>query len=241
MYCTNPTCFVQDREAILYAARAFEIDGLGPQTIVALLENGLIQSPADLFRLTSGEIVGLEGFADISANKLVDQIQSRKTITLSNFILALGIRNVGEQTAIDIAHHFGTLDIVMTASLDQLREVEGIGEVVASSVREYFDEERNKQLVEGFLENGVVVLEHTYASTTTQATGKTFVVTGTLASLGREEAKEAIRRAGGKVAGSVSAKTDFVVVGEHPGSKLDDAKKLGITTLSEKEFLDMLP
>jgi DNA ligase (NAD+) len=240
MYCTNPKCFVQDREAILHAARAFEIDGLGPQTIATLLENGIIASPADLFLLKPGDVLGLEGFAEVSANKLVEQIQVRKTISLSNFILALGIRNVGEQTAIDIANHFGSIDKVIDATLEELIEVEGIGEVVARSVREYFDQEHNQKLVEHFLKNGVDVLVQPYTNKKTQVTGKTFVVTGTLESLGRDEAKEAIRRAGGKVAGSVSKKTDFVIVGENPGSKFDEAKKFGVPILSEKEFLAML-
>lgn len=240
IYCTNPKCFVQDREAILHAARAFGIDGLGPQTIASLLENGLINSPADLFRLKPDDVLGLEGFADISANKLIEQIQAHKTISLPNFILALGIRNVGEQTAIDMANHFHSLDKLVDATLEELMEVEGIGDVVARSVREYFEEERHRKLVTEYVENGIVIQTQKTSIKKTQVTGKTFVVTGTLESLSRDEAKEAIRRAGGKVAGSVSKKTDFVVVGENPGSKFDEAKKLGVPTLSEKEFLAML-
>lgn len=240
IYCTNPDCFVQDREAILHAARAFEIEGLGPQTIATLLENGIITSPADLFVLKPGDVLGLEGFADLSASKLVGQIQARKAISLPNFILALGIRNVGEQMAIDIANHFGTLDKVIEATFEELMEVPGIGDVVARSVREYFNQEHNKTLVRHFFKNGVDVLRQTISTKKTEATGKTFVMTGTLESLSRDDAKEAIRRAGGKVAGLVSKKTDFVVVGENPGSKFDDAKKLGVPTLSEKEFLAML-
>ena len=240
IYCTNPKCFVQDREAILHAARAFEIDGLGPQTIATLLENGIITNPADLFLLKPDDVRGLEGFAELSANKLVEQIQSRKTISLPNFILALGIRNVGEQTAIDIANHFQRLDKFVAATLEDLIEVEGIGEVVARSVREYFDQEHNQKLVEYFLKNGIEVRTQKSSTKQTIATGKTFVVTGTLESLSRDDAKDAIRRVGGKVAGSVSKKTDFVVVGENPGSKLDEARKLGVAILSEKEFIAML-
>lgn len=240
IYCTNPKCFVQDREVILHAARAFEIDGLGPQTIGTLLEKGLINSPADLFRLRPGDVLGLEGFGDISANKLIDQIQAHKTIRLPNFILALGIRNVGEQTAIDIANHFGVLHSIVRATLEELMEVEGIGEIVARSVREFFSEERNQKLVDAYRENGIEILRQEVSSKKTGATGKTFVVTGTLGSLSRDEVKEAVRNAGGVVAGSVSKKTDYVVVGENPGSKFDDAKKLGIKTLSETEFLAIL-
>jgi DNA ligase (NAD+) len=240
IYCPNTNCFVQDREAVLHAARAFAIDGLGPQTISALLENGLIQSPADLFTLKPEDLLGIEGFAALSANKLIDQIQARKSIRLSNFILALGIRNVGEQTAIDIANHFGTIEHVMTASLEACMEIPGIGEVVGRSVRDFFGVESHRRLVSEYRRNGIEIHDQHVSTKQTTVTGKTFVVTGTLESLSRDQAKEAIRRAGGRVASSVSTQTDFVVVGENPGSKFDDAKKLRIPILSEKDFLDML-
>lgn len=240
IYCTNPKCFVQDREAVLHAARAFEIDGIGPSTIATLLENSIISTPADLFVLQPGDVRGLEGFAELSAQKLVEQIQARKIITLPKFILSLGIRNVGEQTALDIANHFGTLEHVMNTSLEELISVEGIGSVVAKSVREYFDEEHHQKLVAQYLAHGVQVAAQQKVETHTQATGKTFVVTGTLETLGRDQAKEMIRLAGGKVVGSVSKKTDFVVVGENAGSKLATANELGIQTLSEEEFIAML-
>jgi DNA ligase (NAD+) len=240
IYCTNPKCFVQDKAAVLHAARAFEIDGIGPQTIVALLENGIIFGPADLFTLKADDVVGLEGFADISAKKLVDQIQAHKTISLPHFILALGIRNVGEQTAIDIANHFLSIDKVASAKIDELMEVEGIGDIVAKSVREFFDQEHNRKLIDGYLAHGVVITSQKQSTKKTTATGKTFVVTGVLESLSRDEAKEKIRASGGKVAGSVSKKTDYVVVGENPGSKFEKAKELGIAVLSEEAFLAMI-
>ncbi|NQV90019.1 NAD-dependent DNA ligase LigA [Candidatus Uhrbacteria bacterium] len=240
IYCTNPTCFVQDREATLHAVRAFEIDGIGPSTIAALLENSIISTPADLFVLQPGDVIGLEGFAELSAQKLVEEIQKHKSIALPRFILALGIRNVGEQTAIDLASHFGTLENIMSASLEELMVLEGIGDVVAKSVRDYFEEEHHQSLVASYFTHGVEVGEQKQVSTQTHATGKTFVVTGTLETLGRDEAKEMIRLAGGKVAGSVSKKTDFVVVGFNPGSKLETANTLGIPTLSESEFIAML-
>ncbi|PJE77086.1 NAD-dependent DNA ligase LigA [Candidatus Uhrbacteria bacterium CG10_big_fil_rev_8_21_14_0_10_48_16] len=240
IYCTNPKCFVQDREAVLHATRAFEIDGIGPQTIASLLENGIISTPADLFVLQPGDLIGLEGFAEVSAQKLVEQIQSRKAISLSKFLLSLGMRNVGEQTAIDIANHFRTLSNVMDASLEELMAVEGIGEVVAKSVRAYFDQEHHQKLVASYIEHGIQIEKQTQARAHTRITGKTFVVTGTLETMSRDEAKESIRLAGGTIAGSVSKKTDFVVVGENPGSKFDRAKELGVPTLSEKEFIAML-
>jgi len=240
LYCTNPKCFVQDREAILHAVRAFEMDGIGPSTISALLENGLIIHPADLFKLQVGNVLNLERFADISARKLIDEIQAHKDISLSKFILALGIRNVGEQTAVDLANHFRSLTSIMNASLEILVEVEGIGSVVAQSVREYFEQEHHQTMIQTYLKNGITILPPPSSTIATKVTGKTFVVTGTLPTLGRDEAKELIRASGGKVAGSVSKKTDFVVVGDNPGSKYQTAQELGIPTLSEEEFLAMI-
>ncbi len=240
MYCTNPRCFVQDRENILHAARAFGIDGLGPQTVASLLEHGRISSAADLFILKPDELQDLEGFADLSSKKLVDEIQSHKKITLPKFILALGIDDVGEQTALDLAQHFLTIEKVMRAPVENFLEVEGIGGVVARSVREYFDEEHHQNLVKRYRDNGVVVLPFEGVKKKTGIAGKTFVITGTLETIGRDDAKERIRTAGGKASGSVSKKTDFVVAGENPGSKLDEAKRLGVVVLSEAEFLAMI-
>ncbi len=238
--CKNRRCFSQERELILHAARAFGIDGLGPQTIATLLEQKLIQRPPDLFDLTSSDLRGLEGFAEISSQKLVEEIQRHKRITLADFLVALGIRNVGEQTALDLANHFGSLSGIQQATFEQLREVEGIGDVVAQSVREFFEEEHNQAVLEGYERVGIQILDQPRHRTKTVFKGKTFVLTGTLETLTREEAKERVRNAGGKVASSVSQKTDFVVVGAEPGSKYDEAKKLGVKILSESEFLAML-
>ncbi len=239
IYCANPRCFVQDREAVLHAARAFEIDGIGPQTIAALLENGIISGPADLFTLEAGEMVGLEGFAEISAKKLVEEIQSKKTISLPRFIMSLGIRNVGEQTAIDLAGEFGTLEAFMDADLEKFVAVDGIGEVVAQSIVDYFEQEHHQALVKAYLDYGVEVVP-VEKKKDSQLTGKTFVLTGTLATLSRDGAKELIRAAGAKASGSVSKKTDYVVVGESPGSKAQKAQELGVTVLSEQAFIDMM-
>ena len=240
LYCTNKNCFSQDQQVILHAARAFEIDGIGPQTITALLENKLINRPSDLFLLKPDDLLTLEGFAEVSARKVVDQIQAHKKITLPKFLLGLGIRNVGEQTAIDLANQFGSLEKLMMTSLEDLIAVDGIGEVVARSVREFFDEPCHQELVRAYEQAGVEILPQTRLKTTGTLTGKTFVVTGTLEKLSREEAKEKIRTGGGKTVGSVSSKTSFVVVGENPGSKFEDAKRLGVRILSEDEFLAML-
>ncbi len=240
LYCMNPNCFVQDREAILHAARAFEIDGIGPQTIAALLEKGIVTSPADLFSLKPADMKGLEGFGEISQNKLVDEIQNRKTITLPRFILSLGIRNVGEQTAIDLAEHFSTLESIMMAGMEDLEQVEGVGGVVAESVFDFFAKPVNQKLIEDYKRHGVIIDAQFASSAVRPLAGSIFVVTGSLEKMSREEAKQAIREAGGKVSSSVSKKTDFVVVGVDPGSKAQKAEELGVRILSEDEFLVMM-
>ena len=239
LYCTNNSCAVQNREAILHAARAFEIDGIGPQTIAALLEQGLVSTPADLFTLDAGEVLTLEGFAEISANKLIDEIATRKTISLPRFINGLGIRNVGEQTAIDLSQTFTTIDAFMGTSVDELTAVEGVGQVVAESIHEFFDQPHNQELISQYKANGVVIEQAEHKKSSDYA-GKTFVVTGTLQSLSRDEAKDLIRGLGAKAAGSVSKKTDYVVVGENVGSKAAKAQELGIQILSEQDFLAMI-
>lgn len=240
IYCPNPRCFTQDREAMLHAARAFEIDGLGPAIIETLHENKIINLPSDLFLLKPGDLMGLEGFADLSSKKLVWEIQSRKKIGLAKFLLALGIRNVGEQTAIDLARHFGTLQKFLHASRETLEEVEGVGDVVAESVMEYLNEKHHRDLIEAYLENGVHVDPVKEQKTSVAFEGKTFVLTGTLLRMGRDEAKEKIRSLGGKASGSVSKNTDYVIAGVEAGSKLEEAKKLGVKVLSEEEFMDMI-
>lgn len=238
--CLNINCFVQNQEAILHAVRAFEIDGLGPQIISVLLEQKLIHTPADLFLLKSGDVLPLERFAEISANKLVHSIQSRKNISFAKFILALGIRNVGEQTAIDLADHFETLDALQTVSLDELVSIEGVGEVVAKSISDFFALLENQTLIEQYQKNGVIIQTTKRKKTDLPLKGKTFVITGTLNSMSRDSAKDRIRALGGKSVESVSQKTDFVVVGNDPGSKAKKAKTLGVKILSEKQYLDII-
>ncbi|MBT5807718.1 NAD-dependent DNA ligase LigA [Candidatus Uhrbacteria bacterium] len=240
LYCVNPRCFVQDREAILHAARAFEIDGLGPQTVAAMLENGLVVSPADLFTISADEIAPLEGFGKISANKLIEEIKQRKTISLPRFIAGLSIRNVGEQTGIDLANNFRSIQTLMSATLEELVQVDGIGAIVAQSVRAFFGEEHNQKLVQTYLENGVEIESYKVNASLQVLAGKSVVVTGTLPTLSRDEAKEKIRLAGGKASGSVSAKTDYLLAGEKAGSKLEKANELKVTVLSEEEFLSMI-
>ncbi len=239
VYCTNDRCFVQDQAAVLHAARAFEIDGLGPASIAAMLGEGIISTPADLFTVVAGELEGLEGFAQISAKKLVEEIQARKQITLPRFITALGIRNVGEQTAVDLASAFSTVERLRTATVEDLTAVEGVGEIVAQSIVEFFNEEHNQKLLVDYMANGVSI-DSVHTTVDSTLAGKTFVLTGSLSSLTRNQAKEMIRAAGGKASGSVSAKTDYLVAGESPGSKAEKARELGVRVLSEQAFIDMM-
>lgn len=238
LFCTNRECYAKERERILYAVRAFAIDGLGEKIIERLIQEGLLNSPPDVFRLTANELKGLERFGDVLANKLVDEIQAKKAIDFDKFIVALGIRHVGGETAFALATAFGTLDALTKATKDELLAVPDVGEVVAESIVAFLQSEQAKILLAEYEEVGVQVrparrVERTLA-------GKTFVLTGTLQSMGREEAKEKIRLAGGDVSGSVSKKTDYVVAGEAAGSKRDDAARLGVRVLSEAEFLRIL-
>jgi len=240
IYCTNKQCAAQNQEAVLLAARAFEIDGLGPQTIASLMENKLLGSPPDLFTLTPDDLLTLEGFAEISSKKLVEQIQSRKRIPLERFIVSLGIRNVGSETALDLAQHFGTIDKLMVASEGELTAIPNVGEVVARSINDFFAQKRAKDLIVAYRKNGVVIDAAHKAKAGGKLAGKSFVLTGGLESMSRDDAKEKIRALGGDISESVSKKTGFVVVGSDPGSKFEKAKQLGIRTLSEKEFLAMI-
>jgi DNA ligase (NAD+) len=237
--CTNKRCFAQENARVLHAARAFGIDGLGPQTVSLLLEQKLVKSPPDLFALTAQGLLGLERFADVSSKKLVDEIQSKKRIALDRFIAGLGIPNVGEETAIDLAHHFGSIDRLMEATSGQLMAVPNIGEVVANSIFEFFAEKHHREMIETYKKNGVTI-EHAKKREVGPLAGMSFVLTGGLDSMTREEAKKKIRARGGDLSESVSKKTSYVIVGRDPGSKADKAKKLGVKTLSEKEFLAMI-
>ncbi len=239
VYCGNPKCFAQDSENVLHAARSFEIDGLGPQTIMALIESKILHRAPDLFILRPEDLLGLEGFAEVSAKKLVEAIAAKRTIPLARFIVALGIRNVGEETARDLAEQFGTIDAMIKASKDDLMAVPNIGEIVADSIVEFFAQKHNHELVEAYKKNGVTI-ERAVKREGGPLAGKSFVLTGTLASIGRDEAKEKIRVLGGQAIESVSKKTSYVIVGEEPGSKAKKAAELGIPVLSEEEFLAML-
>ena len=238
--CLNPLCPAQRRELLLhFAARgSMNIEGLGPAIIDQLLDLGYASEPADLFRLTAEQLLTLEGFADRSATKLVESIASRRHVPLARFINALGIRHVGEHTARQLAIRFGTVDALSAASEDDLTSVRDIGAEVAHSIREYFDEPRNMLAVKR-LEKELDIEKVHVAEGRGPFRDRTFVLTGTLETMTREQAEQKIFEGGGRVSGSVSRKTDFVLVGADPGSKARKAQELGVKILDEKEFLAM--
>jgi DNA ligase (NAD+) len=248
-------CPAQRKQAILHftSRRAMNIDGLGEKLINQLVENALVRTPADLYRLGIAALATLERMADKSAANILNAIEKSKDTTLARFVYALGIRNVGETTAKDLAGHFGGLDPLIAADVEALRQVPDIGPVVAQSIADFLAERHNLEVIEQlracgvrWKENGgtwraaMVAQDGTGGLHANGVAGKTFVLTGTLPNLAREDAKEKIEAAGGKVRGTVSKKTDYVVAGADPGSKYDKAVELEVAVLDEEGFLRLL-
>jgi DNA ligase (NAD+) len=236
-------CPAQRKEAILHFAhrRAVEVEGLGDKMVEQLVDANLVRNLTDLYRLGFSALVNLDRMADKSASKLLDAIERSKQTTLPRFIFGLGIRHVGEATAKALARHFGQLDAVMAASTEQLLEVADVGPVVAQSIRTFFDQAHNREVVEQLRALGLSWPEGEPAARPVWVlTGKTLVITGTLPTLSRDEAKDRIEAAGGKVAGSVSKKTDYLVAGAEAGSKLAKAQELGVALLDEAQLLELL-
>ena len=236
-------CGAQRKEAILHYAhrRAVEVDGLGDKLVELLVEANIIRTLPDLYRLGLTALAGLDRMADKSANNLLEAIETSKQTTLPRFIFGLGIRHVGEATAKALARHFGQLDAIMNASEAALLEVDDVGPVVAQSIRTFFDQAHNREVVEQLRACGVTWEEGEPAERAPQPlSGKTFVITGTLPTLGRDEAKDKVESAGGKVAGSVSKKTDYVVAGTEAGSKLTKALELGVKVIDESQLMELI-
>ncbi|NWG38864.1 MAG: NAD-dependent DNA ligase LigA [Hydrogenophilaceae bacterium] len=236
-------CPAQRKQALLHFAsrRAMDIEGLGEKLVDQLVDQGIVHTPADLYKLGIAKVANLERMAEKSASNLLAAIEKSKHTTLARFIFALGIRNVGESTAKDLAKHFGGLDSLMDADEAALVEVPDVGPVVAQSIAQFFAEPHNREVVEQLRAAGVSWPESAPGRKQQGGlAGKTFVLTGTLPHLTRDEAKDKIEAAGGKVAGSVSKKTDYVVVGAEAGSKLTKAQELGITILDEAGLMAML-
>src|SRR3989344_4973175 len=239
--CINKDCPAIRREQIYHfvSRRAFDMVGIGPKLIDQLMDSGLIQDAADLYSLTEKDLLNLDRFAEVSASKAVKSIHSRKNIPLARFIYALGIDHVGEETAVVLAKRLKTLGKIKEAGLEDLQNIEDVGPVVAKSIYEWFQKPYHKKLLQKFEKAGVKVQDEKTTGSNKLA-GKTFVLTGTLESMGRDEAKDKIRDLGGDVSLSVSKETNFVVAGAEPGSKYKKAKKLDIKVVDEKEFLNML-
>jgi DNA ligase (NAD+) len=219
---------------------AFDIPGLGPKQIDVLLENKLLATYADIFKLTTEELLALPRFAKTSAEKLVKSINSRRQVTLARFITALSSPQVGEETAEDLAEHFGTLEKLMTAKQEELAEINGVGEVVAEKITEFFANQDNQIIVKDLLKEVKIEPTKTSARKSGKLAGQTFVLTGTMEKMTRDEAKKKIKELGGEVTDSVSKNTTYVVAGDNPGSKLTKAEELGVKILSEPEFLGVL-
>lgn len=232
--------FILKRAIEYYASKpALNIEGLGEKNVNALVEAGLVSSLADLYRLKASEISKLERFGELSANNLVSAIKESKKPPLSKFITALGIRHVGAQTAVSLAREFKSLDRLVEATEMDLLNINDIGEVVAESILAYFSDEDNLSLLKELKELGVFPLEENAEGL--PLTGKSYIVTGTLASMGREEAEDKLRSLGATVTSSVTKNTTALIVGEKPGkSKLDKAEKLGIVKINEDEFLKLI-
>ena len=235
-------CPAQRRESLVHFASrlALNIDGLGEKVIDQLLEAGLIQTPADLYRITEEKLLTLERFGKKSAANLVEAIEKSKETTLARFIYALGIRHVGESTARDLAQHFRSLEALMSADADALLKVNDVGEVIAQSIIHFFEEPHNRHVIGNLLDLGVHWPTPEASAVNDLVSGKTFVLTGTLPSMGREEAKALLLAQGAKVASSVSKKTDYVVAGAEAGSKLEKAQALGVAVIDEAKMLEML-
>jgi len=237
--CINANCPARLQGSILhFASRSvMNIEGLGESLVNQLADRGLVKDVGDIYELTKEKLLTLERIGDKSAENLLAEIEQSRKLPLERVIYGLGIRFVGERTAEFLAEHFGSMDALMNASMDELKEVNEVGPRVAESIREFFDEPRNQKLVEHLRRH--LNFTGKKKERGTALAGKTFVLTGTLPTYSRDDAKRMIEDAGGKVSGSVSKKTDYVVAGEDPGSKLDKARELGVKVIGEAEMLEL--
>lgn len=243
LFCVNPNCFAQELKKMIHFAskKAFDVDHLGEKIVEQLVNEGLVKDPADFFTLTVGDLEALERFGEKSASNLVNAIVDRREIPLRRLINSLSIKHVGEQTAIDLAEHFGTLENFLKTNKEDLEKIDGVGMEVSDSIVEFLGDKDNIQYVEKLLKNGVKVKKAEIRKIENlKLNGQTFVITGSLESMSRDQAKDKIRFLGGNVAESVSKNTTAVIAGAEAGSKLEKARKLGVRVLGEKEFLEMI-
>ncbi|MSR70451.1 NAD-dependent DNA ligase LigA [Candidatus Kaiserbacteria bacterium] len=241
--CVAKNSFAVMRRKLRYFASrgALNIEGLGPSTVDALLEQGLVAHFDDFFTLKEGDVLELEGFAEVSAKKLIESIQKvSKSVPLSRLLTGLSLPHVGEETAILLAQKYESIDALAQENVEALTSIDGIGPIVSEALVEWFAEKDNKELIKRLKKVLTIVYEKSSAKKNLPLAGKTFVLTGGMERMSRDEAKEAIRRLGGNISSSVSKKTSYVVAGEEAGSKLDKATELGVTILSEQEFLKLI-
>ena len=239
--CVNANCPAKLMGTILHFASrgVMNIDGMGESLVAQLIDRGLVRNVADIYQLTKKDLLSLERFADKSAQNILDEIENSKTLPLDRVIYGLGIRMVGERTAQFLAEHFGSMDAITQATIEELQNVGEVGPKIAESIAEFFGNPANRKLVERLNKAGLA-FRCEKKERGTKLTGKTFVLTGTLTKYTRDEAKKMIEDAGGKVTGSVSKKTDYVVAGTDAGSKLDKAKELNVLVIDEKEMEALL-
>jgi len=239
--CVNANCPAKLRETILHFASrgVMNIEGMGDALVNQLTDRGMVKNVADIYKLTKADLLQLERMGDKSAQNVLDEIEASKKLPLERVIYGLGIRFVGERTAQFLAEHFGSMDALMDASEEELRQVNEVGPRIAESIAEFFQEPKNRELVKRLRESGLIFTGKKKERGTKLA-GKTFVLTGTLAHYTRDEAKKMIEDAGGRVSASVSKKTDYVIAGDDAGSKLDKAKELGVKVIDENEMEELL-
>jgi DNA ligase (NAD+) len=240
--CINTNCPARLRESLLHFASrgVMDIDGMGDALVDQLLARSLVRNIADLYSLSVDQLTELERIGQKSASKIIQNINNSRTQPLARVLNGLGIPFVGERTAQILASHFGSLDVIAAASAEQLQEADEIGPKVAAAIIDFFSEEQNRELVERLRAAGLQFTAEKQTKKKGPLADLTFVLTGTLPTLKREEAKERIEGAGGKVAGSVSSKTSYLVAGDEAGSKLDKARQLGVEVIDEERLLSIL-
>ena len=251
--CISKTCGAQQKKRLAHfvSKKGFNIDGLGIKIVNQLMDEGTVSEPSDIFSLERGDLIPLERFAEKSADNLVEVIEKSKKITLSKLIFALGIRYIGEETAllltrlihdsgIEIKNTKDLMDFFQNQLLEDLKGIHGVGDVASKEIYHWFRDKRNIHLLKELNRYRIEIEKFALRQANLKFKGKIYVLTGEMEKFTREEAKERIRGMGGNVSSSISKKTDFVVTGKNPGSKYEKAKKLGVKIIDEKEFLEML-
>jgi DNA ligase (NAD+) len=244
IYCTNIDCPAQLKGRIIHFASrgAMDIEGLGESVVNTLVNNGILKSYADIYSLKEkrDELISLERFGSKSVDNLLNAIEKSKNQMLDKKLFALGIRYVGSGVAAKLSDHFKSLEKLIDADEEKIESIPDIGPNISKSIRNFFSNKENLLIIEQLKNNGLLFLQDSEEKSESKLSGKTFVITGTLSSMSREEVKLKIQSFGGKTTSSVSAKTNFLLVGENPGSKLEKAKKFGVQIISEKEFNEMI-